>query len=61
MSRVQLSAVTGETTKVDVIVTLVARGELSRSHLVDASQPDLFGEIDLELVGDLDTEIETEF
>jgi len=61
ISRLQFSSLTDQTTKLDVIVTFLALLELIKNHLVDASQPDLFGEIDLELVGDLDTEIETEF
>ncbi len=61
ISHLQFSSLIDQNTKLEIIVTFLALLELIKNHLVDASQPDLFGEINLEPAGDLDKEIETEF
>ncbi|HAF61514.1 MAG TPA: hypothetical protein DCK95_04235 [Anaerolineaceae bacterium] len=61
ISHIQFSSLIDQNTKLEVIVTFLALLELIKNHLIDASQPELFGEIDLEPVGDLDKEIEMEF
>jgi segregation and condensation protein A len=45
----------------EIIITFLALLELIKNHLVEASQPEIFGEIDLDSIGEMDREIETEF
>lgn len=61
ISHTKFSSLIDQNTKLEVIVTFLALLELIKNHLLEASQPEIFGEIDLEPVGDMDQEIETEF
>ena len=61
ISHTKFSLLTDKNTKLDIIVTFLALLELIKNHLVEASQPELFGEIDLDSIGVMDKEIETEF
>lgn len=60
LSRSRFSALIEKNTKLEVIVTFLALLELIKNHLLDATQAELFGEIELEPIGNLDEEIETE-
>ncbi len=61
ISHTKFSSLTTQNTKLEIIVTFLALLELIKNHLVEASQPELFGEIDLDSIGEMTTEIETEF
>ena len=60
ISHAKFSSLIDQNTKLEIIVTFLALLELIKNHLIQASQPEIFGEIDLEPIGDMDTEIETE-
>ena len=47
-------------TRLDLVVTFLALLELIKHHTINANQESLFGKIDLECVGSLDEEFETE-
>ena len=61
ISHAKFSSLIDQNTKLEIIVTFLALLELIKNHLLEASQPDIFGEIDLEPIGNMDQEIETEF
>jgi segregation and condensation protein A len=44
----------------DLVVTFLALLELIKHHSIEASQENLFGNIELDCVGNLDEEFETE-
>lgn len=61
ISHLKFSSLTDQGTKLEVIITFLALLELIKNHLVQAIQPEIFGEIDLDSIGEMDQEIETEF
>lgn len=61
LSHMKFSSLIDQNTKLEIIVTFLALLELIKNHLVEANQPDIFGEIDLDSIGEMDHEIETEF
>jgi len=61
ISHSKFSSLVDQNTKLEIIITFLALLELIKNHLVEASQPEIFGEIDLDSIGEMDREIETEF
>ncbi|NMC45399.1 MAG: segregation/condensation protein A [Chloroflexi bacterium] len=61
ISHARFSTLIDQNTKLEIIVTFLALLELIKNHLLEASQPEIFGEIDLEPIGNMDQEVETEF
>jgi len=61
ISHTKFSSLVDRSTKLDIIVTFLALLELIKNNLVEANQANIFGEIELQSLGEMNHEIETEF